>query len=178
MAKTVKEDFLGNGLSISVKETVPPARYTEATLVKKLEATNTGRPSTYATIVSTVLSESRNYAKKDGKYLVPTDKGMELAAFIDRALSNLINLDYTREMEEALDKIATGKETRPEFLLNFYNTMENTIKNNPELKQSESLDRVCPKCGSPLVVRRNKYGNKFIGCSSFPKCKYLESYKN
>lgn len=157
------------------KETKPPVRYTEATLVKKLQATGVGRPSTYATIVETVLSESRGYATKDGKSIVPTDKGMELAAFLDRSFNNIIKLDYTKEMEEDLDKVASGKLTKLEFLKRFYENLETTIKNNPELKAATTTDKICPECGKPLVVRRSKYGKSFLGCSGYPACKHIEN---
>ena len=157
------------------KQTKPPVRYTEATLVKKLQATGVGRPSTYATIVETVLSESRGYATKDGKSIVPTDKGMELAAFLDRSFNNIIKLDYTKEMEEDLDKVASGKLTKLDFLKRFYETLETTIKNNPELKAATTTDKICPECGKPLVVRRSKYGKSFLGCSGYPACKHIEN---
>lgn len=168
------EELKDTKLAEQKKETKCSPRYTEATLVKKLQSTGVGRPSTYATIVETVLSPSRGYATKDGKSIVPTDKGMELAAFLDRAFNNIIKLDYTREMEEDLDKVASGKMTKLEFLTNFYNTLEETIKKNPELKTT-TTDKICPECGKPLVVRRSKYGTSFLACSGYPKCKHTEN---
>jgi len=158
------------------KETRPPARYTEATLIKKLQATNVGRPSTYATIVETVLSQSRGYAELQDKAIVPTERGMQLAAFLDRTFNNIINIDYTKNMEENLDKIADGKMKKLDFLKEFYNTLENTIKNSTEIKAaSQTTDEVCPLCGAPMVIRRNKYGNLFLGCSKYPKCKGIKN---
>lgn len=176
MAKTVEEKSIGNGLSVSKRESTPPARYTEATLVKKLQALGIGRPSTYATIVDTVLSTTRGYAEKDGKYIKPTTLGMTLSEFLDRSFGDIIKLDYTREMEESLDKIASGKETRPEFLAKFYAAMENEIKSNPNMKEAQKIDKLCPQCGKPLVMRRGKYGS-FIGCSGYPSCHYIEKTK-
>lgn len=161
------------------KQTKAPARYSEATLVKKLQSSGVGRPSTYATIVETVLSSTRGYATKDGKSIVPTEKGVQLAEFLDKDFNNIIKLDYTKQMEEQLDKIAAGKLTRKAFLTEFYNDIENTIKSNPKLTKSGGqtiLDRKCPKCGKPLAVRKGKYG-EFIGCTGWPSCNYIEKKK-
>ena len=160
------------------KETRPPARYSEATLIKKLETSGVGRPSTYATIVETVLSTTRGYAELQDKSIVPTERGMQLAAFLDRNFNNIINTDYTKKMEESLDKIATGKETKLEFLTKFYNTLENTIKNNSEINASaQTTDEVCPLCGAPMVVRRSRFGSLFLGCSKYPKCRGIKNLK-
>ena len=160
------------------KETRPPARYSEATLIKKLETSGVGRPSTYATIVETVLSATRGYAELQDKSIVPTERGMQLAAFLDRNFNNIINTDYTKKMEESLDKIASGKETKLEFLTEFYNTLENTIKNNSEISASaKTTDEVCPLCGAPMVVRRSRFGSLFLGCSKYPKCRGIKNLK-
>ena len=180
----VKETFKKNeilkncSLEDVKKETRPPARYTEATLIKKLETSGVGRPSTYATIVETVLSTTRGYAELQEKAIVPTERGMQLAAFLDRNFDSIINTDYTKKMEEDLDKIASGKETKSQFLTNFYNTLESTIKNNKEIAPSQQeINEVCPECGAPLVIRRSKFGSLFAGCSKYPKCKYTKSLK-
>lgn len=160
------------------KETKPKPRYTEATLIKTLEKNGCGRPSTYATIVETVLSTTRGYAELQEKSIVPTERGMQLAAFLDRSFNNVINLDYTSEMEKSLDKIAAGKEKKSQFLTEFYNNLENTIKNNPEINASaQTTDEVCPLCGAPMVVRRSKFGSLFLGCSKYPKCRGIKNLK-
>ena len=160
------------------KQTKPSPRYTEATLIKKLETSGVGRPSTYATIVETVLSQTRGYAELQDKSIVPTERGMQLAAFLDRNFNNIINIDYTKKMEESLDKIASGKETKLEFLTEFYNTLENTIKNNSEISASaQTTDEVCPLCGAPMVVRRSRFGSLFLGCSKYPKCRGIKNLK-
>ena len=165
-------------LEDTMKQTKPPARYSEATLIKKLETSGVGRPSTYATIVETVLSTTRGYAELQDKSIVPTERGMQLAAFLDRNFNNIINTDYTKKMEESLDKIASGKETKLEFLTEFYNTLENTIKNNSEINASaQTTDEVCPLCGAPMVVRRSRFGSLFIGCSKYPKCRGIKNLK-
>ena len=160
------------------KETKPKPRYTEATLIKTLEKNGCGRPSTYATIVETVLSTTRGYAELQEKSIVPTDRGMQLAAFLDRSFNNVINLDYTSEMEKSLDKIAAGKEKKSQFLTEFYNNLENTIKNNSEISASaQTTAEVCPLCGAPMVVRRSKFGSLFLGCSKYPKCRGIKNLK-
>ena len=165
-------------LEDTMKQTKPPARYSEATLIKKLETSGVGRPSTYATIVETVLSTTRGYAELQDKSIVPTERGMQLAAFLDRNFNNIINTDYTKKMEESLDKIASGKETKLEFLTEFYNTLENTIKNNSEISASaQTTDEVCPLCGAPMVVRRSRFGSLFLGCSKYPKCRGIKNLK-
>lgn len=160
------------------KETKPKPRYTEATLIKTLEKNGCGRPSTYATIVETVLSTTRGYAELQEKSIVPTERGMQLAAFLDRSFNNVINLDYTSDMEKSLDKIAAGKEKKSQFLTEFYNNLENTIKSNSEISASaQATDEVCPLCGAPMVVRRSKFGSLFLGCSKYPKCRGIKNLK-
>ena len=107
------------------------------------------------------------------KAIVPTDKGMQLAAFLDRAFNNVINLDYTSNMEKDLDLIANGKKQKLVFLQAFYNNLEDTIKSNKEI-QADPLQadgKVCPECGAPMVIRRSKFGKLFYGCSKYPKCR-------
>ena len=153
------------------RESRPPARFTEATLIKKLETSGVGRPSTYATIVETVLSTTRGYAELKDKTIVPTDRGLQLAAFLDRNFNDIINTDYTKKMEEGLDQIASGKKTKLEFLNECYHNLEDTIKNNKEIQSiPASEDKICPECGAPMVLRRSKFGKLFYGCSRDPKC--------
>ena len=161
------------------KETKPKPRFTEATLIKELQKRGLGRPSTYATIVETVLSESRGYAELQDKAIVPTERGMQLASFLDRAFNNVINLDYTSNMEKDLDLIASGKKDRLSFLTDFYNTLENTIKSNPETAEAviQGEPQICPKCGAPMILRRSKFGKLFYGCSKYPKCNGLINVK-
>ena len=157
---------------------VKSSPYNQENLVKKLETSGVGRPSTYATIVETVLSATRGYAELQDKSIVPTERGMQLAAFLDRNFNNIINIDYTKKMEENLDKIASGKETKLEFLTEFYNTLENTIKNNSEISASaQTTNEVCPLCGAPMVVRRSRFGSLFLGCSKYPKCRGIKNLK-
>lgn len=94
---------------------------------------------------------------------------MQLAAFLDRSFNNIIKLDYTKELEESLDQIADGKLSKLDFLTKFYNILEDTIKNTSEIK-SASGEKICPKCGAKMILRRSKYGKLFFGCSTWPKC--------
>ena len=162
-------------LTDAKRQTKPKPRYTEATLVKTLQAREIGRPSTYSTIVETVLSQNRGYAELQDKSIVPTERGIQLVNFLDRSFNNIINLDYTKNMEKDLDEIAEGKLGKTQFLTEFYGTMENTIKNNPEIKAGiPTADApACPKCGAPMVARRSRFGKMFWGCSKYPKCNGL-----
>jgi DNA topoisomerase-1 len=175
----VKETFkLGEKLSKCKledvkKETKPAPRYTEATLIKELQKRGLGRPSTYASIVETVLSPTRGYAELDGKSIVPSERGIQLAGFLDRSFSNIINLEYTSNMEKELDLIASGKKKKLAFLTEFYDTLENTIKTSPEIANSPAAsaeEKLCPICGAPMIVRRSRFGKLFYGCSKYPKC--------
>lgn len=168
---TIGEKLQKCKLEDIAKETRPPVRYTEGTLVNKLKTSGVGRPATYSTIVDTVLSPSRGYAELQDKAIVPTEKGMQLAAFLERNFNNIINVDYTKHMEEDLDKIASGKKAKSEFLKEFYNTLETTIKENTEISAASiSTDKKCPECGAPMKVRRNRFGKMFYGCSRYPQC--------
>ncbi len=162
-------------LKMETKSTQPPARFTEASLVQQLKNLGVGRPSTYATIVDTVVSPLRGYATVEDKKIKPTDKGIQLSEFLDRAFPNLINLNYTKEMEESLDKIAAGKLDRITYLNEFFQNLEASIKTNSEnLDMPESTD-ICPECGGKLVIRRSRFGKLFKGCSNYPNCQHIEN---
>ncbi len=153
------------------KETTPPARYTEASLVKELQIKNIGRPSTYSTIVETILSPTRGYATLEEKQIVPTSRGLQLAAYCKRAFPKLINLNYTKAMEEQLDKIAVGKLNWIDYLDSFYADLVETVEANQETGLAEEVpEKLCPKCDSPMVVRRSRFGRLFYECSKYPKC--------
>lgn len=158
-----------------VKETTPPPRFTEASLVKELQAKNIGRPSTYATIVETILSPTRGYTSLEEKQIIPTDRGLQLAAYCKRAFPRLINLNYTKTMEEQLDKIASGELDWLDYMKSFYKDLTETVEANQETGLAgEVEDRLCPECGKQLVVRRSRFGKLFYGCD-FPRCRYTES---
>lgn len=160
------------------KETTPPARFKEATFIKELESCGIGRPSTFATIVETILSASRGYCVVEDKCIKPTEKGMNLSGFLTESFGDLININYTAEMEKDLDLIANNKLNNIEFLTAFYNKLEDSAnKVSSEKSAPEISDKSCPECGKPLVVRTGKYG-RFLGCSGYPKCKHIEKMDN
>ena len=168
-----KEQLKDTSLEAIEKQTTPPSRYTEASFVAELTKKGIGRPSTYATILSTLLDSKRGYCNIENKKIVPTDLGIKLSEFLDKAFGDIINIKYTAELEEQLDMIASGKKDQIQFMDDFYGKLEESIKKiNPT-----SLEvKMCPKCGKPLKIRKGKYG-MFWGCTGYPDCKYLENLK-
>lgn len=154
--------------------TEPPARYTEAKLIKELEELGIGRPSTYATIISTI--QDRKYVVIEKKNFKPTEIGFEVTDMLQEGFSEIINVKYTANMETDLDKIADGKEDNIKFLTEFWNKFETLVeqgfKNLPK-KEAEKTGEICPECGSDLVKRKSKYGF-FTACSNYPECKYIK----
>ena len=154
--------------------TEPPARYTEAKLIKELEELGIGRPSTYATIISTI--QDRKYVVIEKKNFKPTEIGFEVTDMLQEGFSEIINVKYTANMETDLDKIADGKEDNIKFLTDFWNKFETLVeqgfKNLPK-KAAEKTGEICPECGSDLVKRKSKYGF-FTACSNYPECKYIK----
>ena len=157
--------------------TQPPARFTEAKLIKELEELGIGRPSTYATIIDTI--KSRDYVVLDDKKFKPTEMGIETTDKLQEFFSDLINTDYTRDMETDLDKVAEGKAVWNKVLEEFYKLFEPRVKNafsDMEKKGPEETGETCPECGSPLVIRNGKFG-EFVACSNYPTCKYIKKEK-
>ena len=153
--------------------TQPPARYTEASLVKKLEAEGIGRPSTYAPTISTVMN--RGYVEKKEGALWPTDTGMVVTDFLVNHFSTIVDLGFTAKMEEDLDNIAEGKEDWHKFLSQFYGPFHANVDEKMEtLKKedviTETTDEVCDQCGSPMMIKLGRLG-KFLSCSNYPACK-------
>jgi len=156
--------------------TKPKSRFTEASLVKELQQRSIGRPSTYSTIVETVLSPTRGYAKLEEKHIVPTDRGMQLADYCNRSFPTLINLNYTKEMEESLDKIATGKISWLDYMESFYQNLKEIVDNTNETGLATDMpEKECPLCSKPMVIRRSRFGKLFYGCSGFPRCRSVIS---
>ncbi len=154
--------------------TQPPARYTEAKLIKELEELGIGRPSTYATIIDTI--KSRDYVTLEDKKFKPTSVGIETTDKLQEFFSDIINTDYTRDMETDLDEIAEGNKVWNKVLDEFYKIFEPRVKNafsDMEKKAAEETGEMCPECGSPLVIRNGKYG-EFTACSNYPECKYIK----
>jgi DNA topoisomerase-1 len=163
-------------LEVEKKFTQPRARYTEASLVKELQQRGIGRPSTYVTIVETILSPTRGYTKLEDKHIVPTDRGIQLADYCDRSFPTLINLNYTKEMEERLDLIAAGKIAWQDFMENFYNNLQAIIGATNEVGIAPEMpEKECPNCGKPMTVRRSRFGKLFYGCSAYPRCRGIIS---
>lgn len=156
------------------KHTNPPARYKESTFIKELESKGIGRPSTFASTVETILSESRGYCVVDNKFIVPTEKGIMLSKFLDASFSDIININYTSELEKDLDLIANDKLDEIEFLTTFYDKLNQSIKKIEFTeRKSEMTDKICPDCGRNLVLRTGKFGS-FLGCSGYPNCRHIE----
>ena len=154
--------------------TNPPSRYTEASLIKELEKLGIGRPSTYATIID--ILKKRLYIEVNEKKFVPTKTGIQITDKLQEFFSDIINVEYTKEMESDLDKIADGKEVWYELLKRFYNDFDpllNKAFKNMEKDEPEKVGEKCPECGKDLVVRKSKYGS-FVGCSGYPDCKYIK----
>lgn len=153
--------------------TEPPARYSEATLIKKMEELGIGRPSTYASIISTILA--RKYVETEGRYLKPTDMGGLVNKLLTNYFSNVVDYGFTAEMEDNLDKIAEGKLDWVKMLKDFYFPFEKEIVtqekniNRSEFTELGKSEEKCPKCGSPMVVKISRYG-KFLSCSKYPEC--------
>ncbi len=157
--------------------TKPPARYSEGTLVKELESQGIGRPSTYAQIISTLLT--RKYVRSDKKRLVVTDLGKQVNSLLQKMFPKIFEEKFTAAMENKLDEVESGKKSWQRLLEEFYEPfskkLQDAEKKRSEYKKEtvEHLDRKCPECGAPLLIRWGRYG-KFIACSNYPKCKYTE----
>lgn len=172
-----KREIESKKISYSMHTTKPPARYTESKLIKEMETLGIGRPSTYATTVG-ILSE-RGYVKILEKKFHPTDIGVETTDKLQEYFKDIINVDYTKEMEDDLDKIADGNLVWTNLLERFYTEFEPKVKeafNNMEKKPAEVTGEMCPNCGNPLVIKRSKYG-EFVACSNYPECKYIKNEK-
>ena len=175
---SVGEILEKSSLKEQKKETLPPPRFTEATLVKELQQRGIGRPSTYAQIVETLLSPKRSYCDLINKDIVPTTKGLQLSSFLDRAFSSIINLNYTKQLEDSLDAIANQQFSKLDFLRDFFISLENSISANKEdvddVMQYEQ--KFCPYCGEEMILRRSRYGKLFYGCSTYPACKGILNF--
>lgn len=157
--------------------TQPPARYSEATLIKKLENNGIGRPSTYASIVSTVID--RHYVEKKQGRLEPTKLGFLVYDIIIPGFGNVFEVNFTKEMEHELDLIEDSRETWQNVVKNFYKPFKEDLDKmrdkTDEIKKENiiELDEKCPTCGKPLIQRWGRYG-QFVACSGYPDCKYIK----
>ncbi len=158
--------------------TTPPPRYNEASLIKAMEEKGIGRPSTYVQTISTLLD--RNYVEAISKRFHPTKQGIETNDALEKFFSEIINVDYTAQMENDLDLIAVHQEEKVKVLRNFYDSFDSLLeyaKTNMEKKEPEKIGEICPECGGELVKRNGRYG-EFIACSNFPKCKYVRKIED
>jgi DNA topoisomerase-1 len=155
--------------------TQPPARYTEASLIKALEEYGIGRPSTYAATITTITS--REYVKRESKTLYPTELGEVMTNLLKERFPKIVNYKFTAQMEENLDEVEHGQEEWVELLDEFYSDFDKTLKKAKEemegvklqLKEDQT-DIICDKCGRQMVVKVGRYG-KFIACPGYPECK-------
>ena len=167
--------------------TMPPARYTEASLVKKLEELGIGRPSTYATIMSTIVD--RKYVEQDKqRRFHPTSGGWVIAAYLAKYFTDLVDVNFTAKTEDTLDDVSNGKIEKLSALNEFWGNTKNMISSARDVKTTEIIDEInkfmmhhlfsdndnkCPKCGGKLGIKLSKFG-AFIGCENYPTCDYTK----
>lgn len=167
--------------------TQPPARYTEASLVKKLEELGIGRPSTYATIMSTIVD--RKYVEQDKqRRFHPTSGGWVIASYLSNYFADLVDVNFTAKTEDTLDDVSNGKTEKISALNAFWNPTKNMIDGARGIKTTEIIDQInefmhahmfgegegkCPKCGGKLGIKLSKFG-PFIGCANYPECSYTQ----
>ena len=173
---------LNEGEAVKLKEikpnqhfTQPPARYTEATLIKALEEYGIGRPSTYATIITTIVK--REYVKRAAKLLTPTELGETMTSLLKERFPKIVNVKFTASMESSLDEVGDGNADYIAILDEFYNDFEKTLaKAKDDMKdvkitlEEDKTDIPCEKCGRMMVVKTGRYG-KFLACPGYPDCK-------
>ncbi|WP_300031948.1 type I DNA topoisomerase [uncultured Roseobacter sp.] len=175
--------------------TQPPPRYTEATLVKRMEELGIGRPSTYASIVTTI--QDREYVRKDKNRLIPEDKGRLVTAFLENYFRKYVGYDFTADLEDQLDNVSAGDADYKEVLRRFWRDFSAAIAETSDLRITEVLEkinevlephlfpanedgtdpRLCPNCGAGrLSMRTARSGGAFIGCSNYPECRYTRAF--
>ena len=159
--------------------TQPPPRFSEASLVKTLEEHGIGRPSTYASIISTL--QAREYAMLDKKRFKPTDVGRVVIRFLTEHFTRYVDYGFTAQMEDELDEISDGKRDWIPVLNDFWHPFAALIEDKKNIERKdvtqELIDEDCPKCGKPLSMRLGKRGN-FIGCTAYPECDYTRNLAN
>ena len=156
--------------------TEPPARYSEASLIKKLESEGVGRPSTYAPTIATL--SGRTYVTIEKKQIIPTEMAFTVTELLEKNFANIVDISFTANMEERLDEVSEGTVDWQKLLYDFYfpfiDQIEEAKTNIISLKLAKPLGITCPKCGEhELLLRSGRFGN-FIACSGFPKCKYTQ----
>lgn len=155
--------------------TEPPARYSEATLVRALEEKGIGRPSTYAPIISTILE--RGYVRLEKRLFFPQEIGYIVIDLLKKHFPDIVDIDFTVKLEDSLDKIAEGKEQWYRVLKDFYDPFEKNLANKykeinkKDIMEEQETEELCPKCRKKMVMRMGRFG-RFLACSGFPDCKY------
>jgi DNA topoisomerase-1 len=156
--------------------TQPPPRYTEASLVKALEEFGIGRPSTYASIITTL--KNREYVMLDKKRFIPTDTGDVVNKFLTAHFTQYVDYNFTAKLEDKLDDIASGQRDWIPVLSAFWTDFEKQVEEKKGLSRKdvtqEAMDEACPKCSNPLVTRLGRRG-RFVGCSTYPECDYTRN---
>lgn len=175
---TVGEILTQKELKADKKTTEPPARYTEASLVKIMEEKGVGRPSTYAPTISTI--EERLYIEKEGRYLKPTPLGEIVNKLLEDNFKNIVDVKFTADMEKKLDDVADSKENYVEMLKDFYKPFnENLLEVQDKIEKvkvpEEETDVVCEKCGRKMVIKQGRFG-KFLACPGYPECQNIKPY--
>jgi len=170
----VEENELLKVKKINPKQhfTQPPSRYNEASLVKALEELGIGRPSTYASIITTI--QDRQYVEKKQKNLYPTELGKVVTKLLEQYFEQIVNLEFTADIESKLDIIADGNNQWKEIVSNYYEPIEKNLevasKEIEHINMDEATDEICEKCGSPMVIKHGRFG-RFLACSNYPECK-------
>ncbi len=159
--------------------TLPPPRFTEATLIKMLEQRGIGRPSTYAPILSTI--QEREYVTKANGSFKPTELGFVVNDLVSQYFPDIVDIDFTANMEEELDEVANKNRDWVHVVQDFYVPFAKSLNNAAQLMEKVKLadeltEEICPECGKPLVIKRGRFG-KFLACSGYPQCKYTKSFQ-
>jgi DNA topoisomerase-1 len=159
--------------------TVPPARYSDAGLVKEMEKHGIGRPSTYAPTISTIID--RNYvARDDHKRLAPTDIAFVVIDLLEKHFANIVDYKFTADMEDSLDKVAEGKKDWVPVIRDFYEPFHKNLEikyeevDKNKIMPEEKTSEICEKCQSPMIIKTGRYG-KFLACSNYPNCRNIKS---
>lgn len=166
------DDLTCSDVDIDAKQTQPPNRYTEAGLIKELEKRGIGRPSTYASIMNTIIQ--RGYVEKEGRTLIPTDTGDVVSSFLEEHFKEYISDDFTSEMENELDDIATGDREYEKTLSNFYTPFRKAVEAKEDIEKLTTLgpgpkEFPCPDCKADMVKKLGRNGT-FLSCSRYPDC--------
>ncbi len=163
-----------NNVEVVEKTTKPPPRFTDASLVKLLEEKGIGRPSTYAPTISTLIM--RNYVRREKGHFVPTDLGIKVAELLVEHFPDIIDEKFTAEIESKLDGVEEGRVEGRKILEEFFPPFREKVEEATKVikKHNEFVDKKCPLCGRPLMIKWSKRG-RFLSCSAYPECKYAES---